>query len=66
MVHHNDSNRGQQLTGIATGKLEHVLQQCVRNGRRPDEHNDFISNVAHSGDNTPDYDIEATRFDNQR
>ena len=29
-----------------------------------DEHNDFISNDAHSGDNTPDYDIEATRFDN--
>ena len=23
-----------------------------------------IGNVAHSGDNTPDYDIEATRFDN--
>ena len=22
-----------------------------------------MSNVAHSGDNTPDYDIEATRFD---
>ena len=28
-----------------------------------EEHNDFASNVAHSGDNTPDYDIEAPRFD---
>ena len=27
-----------------------------------DEHNDFLCNVAHSGDNTPDYDLEAARF----
>ena len=27
------------------------------------EHNDFICNVAHSGDDAPDYDIEAARFD---
>ena len=29
-----------------------------------DEHNDFICNINHSGDNAPDYDIEAARFDN--
>ena len=29
-----------------------------------DEHNDFICNISHSGDNAPDYDIEADRFDN--
>ena len=28
-----------------------------------DEHNDFICNINHSGDNVPDYDIEADRFD---
>ena len=28
-----------------------------------DEHNDFVCNVVHSGDNVPDYDIEAARFD---
>ena len=27
------------------------------------EHNDFLANVAHSGDAAPDYDIEAPRFD---
>ena len=27
------------------------------------EHNDFVANVAHSGDAAPDYDIEAPRFD---
>ena len=27
------------------------------------EHNDFVCNVAHSGDGAPDYDIEAVRFD---
>ena len=27
------------------------------------EHNDFIANVAHSGDGAPDYDLEAPRFD---
>ena len=27
------------------------------------EHNDFLVNVAHSGDAAPDYDIEAPRFD---
>ena len=27
------------------------------------EHNDFMANIAHSGDAAPDYDIEAPRFD---
>ena len=27
------------------------------------EHNDFLINASHSGDDTPDYDIEAPRFD---